>query len=418
MELDRDLPLLIGLVVAMAAAVFVAAAEAALLRMPRVRAMSLAATGGRRSKRLEALVVDLPQVLSAILLAALLSQISAATVVGILAERWFGSLGVTVSSIGLTLVLFIYGEAIPKTYAVRHADQVALALAVPVSLLERLLRPVVRVLTWLADLQMPGRGITTSPTVTEDELRRLASHAAVEGEITETDRELIERAFRFGDRRVDDVMVPRPDIVAIPSRASIADSIGLVLDSGHRRLPVFEDDIEDITGVVRLRDLVAVPGDRRAAVEVGVVAQEPLVVPESKRVFALLNEMQETGVHLAVVVDEFGGTAGIVTLEDIAEELLGSLRAEPTPDEIIELGEGRWSFAASVPVEDLAYTTGAKLPDGDWNTVAGLVMALAGTLPQLGDVVETDGLRLRVAGLRGRRITRVEVTIRDPRDSR
>lgn len=413
MELDRDLPLLIGLLVAMVAAVFVAAAEAALLRMPRVRAMSLAAKGGRRSKRLADLVLDLPRVLSAILLAALLSQITAATLVGILAERWFGSLGVTLSSVGLTVVLFIYGEAIPKTYAVRHADQVALALAVPVSVLERLLRPVVRVLTWLADLQMPGRGVTTSPTVTEDELRRLASHAAVEGEITETDRELIERAFRFGDRRVDDVMVPRPDIVAIRSTGSIADSIGVVLDSGHRRLPVFDNDIENITGVVRLRNLVAVPADRRGAVEVGAVSQEPLVVPKSKRVFALLSEMQESGIHLAVVVDEFGGTAGIVTLEDIAEELLGSLRAEPTPDEIIELEEGRWSFAASVPVEDLAYTTGAELPSGDWNTVAGLVLALAGTLPRLGDVVQTGGLRLRVAGLRGRRITRVEVTIRD-----
>lgn len=411
MSLDRDLPLLIGLLVAMAAAVFVAAAEAALLRTPRVRAMSIAASGGRRGRRLAELVGDLPRVLSAILLAALLSQISAATLVGLLAERWFGSLGVTLSSAALTVVLFIYGEAIPKTYAVRHADRVALALALPVSVLERALRPIVRVLTWLADLQMPGRGVTTSPTVTEDELRRLASHAAIEGQITEDDRELIERAFRFGDRRVDDVMVPRPDIVAVPSTTSIASSIGVVLDSGHRRLPVYEHDIENITGVVRLRDLVGVPEHRRATVEVGVVAHEPLVVPESKRVFALLNEMQDTGVHLAVVVDEFGGTAGIVTLEDIAEELLGSLRAEPVGEEIVEVEDGRWSFAASVPVEDLEYVTDAKLPAGDWNTVAGLVMGLAGHLPSFGDSVETEGLRLRVIGLRGRRITRVEVTI-------
>jgi putative hemolysin len=408
-SIQRDLPLLIGLVVAMVAAVFLAAAETSLLRTPRVRAMSFAAERGRRGRRLARLVDRLPEVLSAILLAALLSQITAATIVGILAERWFGSFGVTLSSIVLTVVLFIYGEAIPKTYAVRHADSVALFLAIPIGFLERVLRPAVRVLTWIADLQMPGRGITTSPTVTEDELRRLASDAAVEGEITEVDRELIERAFRFGDRRVDDIMVPRTDVVGVRSDVTVADAITVVLDAGHRRLPVYEDTIENITGVVRLRDLVAVPDERQSRLEVGALADEVLVVPESKRVFALLEDMQESGTHLALVVDEFGGTAGIVTLEDIAEELLGSLRAERVPEELVEVGEGRWSVAAWVPVEDLAYETGASLPEGDWNTVAGLVLALAGALPELGETVYTDGLELRVAGLRGRRITRVEV---------
>jgi CBS domain containing-hemolysin-like protein len=410
MTFERDLPLLIGLAVAFAAAIFLAAAETSLLRTPSVRVASLAASGGARERRLANLIDRLPQVLSAILLAALLSQIAAATVVGVLAGRWFGSLGVTLSSIALTFLLFVYGEAIPKTYAVRHADSVALAMAALIAVLERILRPAVSVLTRFADLQMPGRGVTISPTITEDELRRLASHAAVEGQITPADRELIERAFRFGDRRLDDVMVPRPDVVAVPSDASIDEAIRVVLDAGHRRLPVYESDIENIIGVVRLRELVGVPEERRAQVEVGAVADEPLVAPESKRVIALLDEMQASGIHLAVVVDEFGGTAGIVTLEDIAEELLGSLRAEPVPEEIVQLGPNQWNFAAAVPIEDLAYTTGVDLPDGDWNTVAGFVMGLSGRLPSFGDVVETGRLRLRVVGLRGRRMTRVEVT--------
>jgi CBS domain containing-hemolysin-like protein len=410
MTIERDLPLLIGLVVAFAAAIFLAAAETSLLRTPPVRVASLAASGGARERRLAHLIDRLPQVLSAILLAALLSQIAAATLVGVMADRWFGSLGVTLSSVALTFLLFVYGEAIPKTYAVRHADTVALVLAVPIATLERILRPAVSVLTWFADLQMPGRGVDMSPTITEDELRRLASHAAVEGEITTADRELIERAFRFGDRRLDDVMVPRPDVIAVRSDASIDEAIQVVLEAGHRRLPVYDDNIENITGVVRLRELVGIPEERRAHVEVGAVADEPLIAPESKRVMALLDEMQGSGIHLAVVVDEFGGTAGIVTLEDIAEELLGSLRAEPVPEEIVEIDTNQWSFAAAVPVEDLAYTTGVELPDGDWNTVAGLVMGLSGRLPSFGDVVETDRLRLRVAGLRGRRMTRVEVT--------
>ena len=412
MDMNRDGPLIGILVVAFLAAVFFAASETSLLRISPVRAASLAATKGRRGRRLARLQENLPQVLSAILLAALLAQIAAATVTGILAERWFGSFGVTLASIALTIVLFIYGEAIPKTYAVRHTDQVAVALAMPVSLLEMALRPIVNALVWLADAQMPGEGVTTSPTVTEDELRRLASRAAVEGQITETDLQLIERVFRFGDRRVDDVMVPRLDIVAVESTATVADAVALAITSGHRRIPVYEGTLENITGLVRLRDLVAIPNDRRGDIEVGTVADDPLVTPESKRIFTLLTEMQKSGTHLAVVIDEFGGTAGIVTLGDIAEELLGSIREDGGSQPIVQIGEGRWRVDAALPVEDLARATGSVLPQGDWNTVAGLVMGLAGHVPELGDVVETSSLRLRVDSLRGRRITRVEVTAR------
>ncbi len=412
MAFDRDAPLLIVLAVTFTAAVFLAAAEAALLRIPPVRVASLGADGSRRGRRLVQLLDHLPRVLAAILLGALLTQIGAATVTGILADRWFGSLGVTLASIVLTVVLFIYGEAIPKTYAVRHADRVALTLAPVIAALELVLRPVVSVLVWLADLQAPGRGVETAPTVTEDELRRLAAHAAVEGEITKTDLALIERAFRFGDRRVDDVMVPRPDIVAVSRTVSAAEAMDVALEAGHRRVPVYDKTIEDITGLVRLRDLVQVPPERRAQVEAGAIAESPLVVPESKRIFALLTEMQETKTHLAVVVDEFGGTAGIVTLEDIAEELLGTLSEEAAGEPVVSLAPGRWSVDAGLPVEDLEVITGARPPDGDWNTVAGLVLGLAGHVPALGQVVETKALSLRVAGLRRRRITRVEVTLR------
>lgn len=413
MSFNGDLPLVAALIVAFVAAMFLAAAETSLLRMSPVRAASLGASGTRGGRTLQALLDDLPRVLSAILLTALLAQIAAATITGILADRWFGSLGVTIASVVLTVVLFIYGEAIPKTYAVRHTDRVALGLAVPVRILDRALRPIVVTLVWLADLQMPGRGVTTSPTVTEDELRRLASYAAVEGEITEIDRHLIERAFRFGDRRVDDVMVPRPDIVAVPSADTVERAMAVALASGHRRLPVYEQTIEEISGVVRLRDLVAIPESRRPLVEAGAVASAPLVSPESKRIFALLEEMQQTGMHLAVVIDEFGGTAGIVTLEDIAEELLGSLREKGGGENaIVSVGEGRWSVDAAVPVEDLAEATGVALPEGDWNTVAGLVMGLAGRVPEVDARVETDRLRMRITTVRGRRIRRVDVSLK------
>ena len=409
-----DIPLIALFVLAFLLSVFVAAVETAFLRMPAVRVEAMASEGSRRARRLAALSSRLPEVLNAILLVALLSQISAATIAGILAARWFpGGLGVTISSVVLTIVLFIYSEAIPKTFAVRHADRVALTLAFPLSWLEAVLRPIVKVLVWVADLQMPGKGIVTSPTVTEDELRMLAGRAATEGEITSEDLRLIERAFRVGDRDVDDIMVPRTEMVAVEESTSVADTLDVALESGHRRLPVFRGSLENVVGMVRLRDLIGVPESRRTGLEVSRLAEETLVVPESKRVLDLLTEMQTSSIHLAIVVDEYGGTAGLVTVEDIAEELLGSISEQPAAADIIEVGPGRWSVDGALPVEDLEDLLGDEVDETDSNTVAGVVLALLGRLPQVGERVEWNGHVLRVTAVRGRRITRVEVRRHD-----
>jgi CBS domain containing-hemolysin-like protein len=305
--------------------------------------------------------------------------------------------------------MYIYAEAIPKTYAVRNADRVALLTAIPLAIVERVLRPIVSVLVWIADLQMPGKGVEGSPTVTEDELRRLATAAATEGEITDEDAALIDRAFRVGDREADDVMVPRTDVVAVESTMTIDKAVDIAIESGHRRLPVYVDDRENMTGVVGLRDMIAVPVERRGMVEVGSLAEELLVVPQSKRVLDLLQEMQQSATHLAIVVDEYGGTAGLVTVEDIVEEVLGSISVTPVSEEISKVDADTWVVDGTVPVEDLGELMDQDLEDDDWNTAAGLVMAELGRVPRLGDQITFEGHTLKVIGLRGRRITRIEV---------
>jgi CBS domain containing-hemolysin-like protein len=409
MVLERDLPLILVLVVAFFISIFVAAVETAFLRMPAVRVEALAAEGSRRAKRLAGLVDRMAEVLNAILLAALLSQITAATIVGILADRWFGAFGVTLASAGLTMILYIYAEAIPKTYAVRHADRVALTLAYPLAIMEALLRPITKVLVWIADIQMPGKGIVTSPTVTEEELRMLAGRAASEGQITDDDLQFIERAFRVGDRQADDIMVPRTDVVAVDEAMSVSEALQVCLESGHRRLPVYEGNVENITGMVRLRDLVRIPQERRADLEVSRIAEEPLVVPESKRVLDLLAEMQRSSTHMAIVVDEYGGTAGLVTVEDIAEEVLGSISEGPSTAELVKLGDGHWIIDGGLPVEDLGKVFDTELDDVEWNTAAGLVLGVLGRVPEVGDEVVYEDHVLRVKHVRGRRITRIEV---------
>ncbi len=403
-----ELPLVAIFVMAFAAAVFLAAAETALLRISVDRAASLAESQGKRGRRLALLVADLPRVLSTVLLAALLAQITAATITGVLAADWFGSLGVTIASVVLTILLFVYAEAMPKTYAVRHADRVALALTGALAALELVLRPVVSILLRAADLQAPGHGISTPPTVTEDELLRLAGRAAAEGEIEVSDHELIERAFRFGDRQTDDIMVPRADVVGVAFDVTVESAIDLALEAGHRRLVVYGETLDEIRGVVSLRELIAVSSESRR-MPAGHLALEPLVTPKSKRIVTLLREMQASGSHLAIVVDEHGGTAGLVTVEDIVEELLGSVTEDDDELDLVRVDDSTWSVAGLLPVEDLEADLGIRLPDGDWNTVAGLTVGLLGRLPAVGDEASARGHGFRVTSVRGRRIYRLEV---------
>ncbi len=409
-----DFALVSILLVLLAAAVVLGAAEASLLRVQRVRVEVQAADGDHRSIRLLGLLDDLPRVLNTVLLTVLLVQIGAATVVGMLSSRHFGNLGVTLASIALTVVLFVYAEAIPKTYAVRHPYRVARATTRLVAGLVWVLRPVVSVLVAFADLQAPGTGIATPTVVTEQELRRLALDAAAEGSIEETDRNLMESAFDLGDRTVDEILTPRTEIVAVGVDSTIGEALEVAIRSGHRRLPVYEGDLDDIRGVVRLHDLAAAVTESPDAPVLSVATAE-LVVPETKRVIDLLAEMQRSGVHLAVAVDEHGGTAGIVTIEDVVAELVGRVsdEGESLRPTIRTVGTDRWRLEAATDVEELEAVTGVVLPVGDWHTVGGLVVGIAGRIPDRGETFDLDGLSITVLDAEPQRVVTLEAVKTD-----
>lgn len=405
-----DVQLIAVLLVLFAVSVFLAAAEAALLRVSRIRVEVLADDGDLGAGRVLGLITDLPRVMNTVLLTVLFAQIGAATVAGILAERNFGGIGVTISSALLTIVLFVYSEAIPKTFAVRHPLAVARVVARPVAGLALLLRPIVSALVWFADLQAPGQGIASRVGVSEEELRRLAAEAASHGQIEASDVELMDRAFELGDARVSEILVPRLQIVGVAADTPVDEALEVALAAGHRRLPVYEGDIDHITGVVRLRQLAAAVADGRQ-LAVRDLAQRPLVVPESKRVITLLREMQTAGLHLAVVVDEHGGTDGIVTIEDAVAELVGEVadEGEETVPEIRKV-EGKLVVDAATGVDDLADVLEVDLPTGEFHTVGGLVIDAAGRIPATGESVEVAGLNFRVVSGSPRRVKTLEVS--------
>jgi CBS domain containing-hemolysin-like protein len=317
--------------VALVMALFVLAlVEASLLHVRRSQVVVHARAGDHRSQRLLVLVDDLPRVMNAVLLAVLLGQVTATSIAGILADRWFGRSGVTIATVVVTVLLFIYGEAIPKTLALRAPFGVARRLAAPVQVLTTVFRPLVSVLVKIADWQSPNVSIDTVTAVSEEELRHLADEAAEAGRIEETDAELIERSFDLGDLTVEQIMVPSSRIRAVDGAVSVDEALDVAIAAGHRRLPVHEGGLDQIVGFVRLRDLAEATSDDDDGRAARDVVRPLLVVEPSMKVIDLLRSMQSSGRQLAVVADPSGATLGIATIEDVVRVLVGAID-DPTP---------------------------------------------------------------------------------------
>jgi CBS domain containing-hemolysin-like protein len=321
------------MLLALVACLFVLAmVEAALLHARRSAVAADAAAGDPGSKRLLGLLDELPTVMNTVLLAVLLVQVSSTAIAGALAQRWFGGTGITIATVAVTVVLFIYGEAIPKTIALadpaRHAERFSQMIQV----LSAVLGPIVSVLVRIAKLQY--RGDSTADTVSavsEGELLHLTGEAAAAGRIDPSDADLITKSFTLGDLRVGEILIPMSDVVSVSTSTSVASALRTAIDAGHRRIVVHNRSPEQIVGFVRLRDLADPPsaGDDAGA---GSLVRSALGVDSSALVIDVLREMQRTRCHLAVVTGDDGATVGIVTVEDIVEELLGKID-EPDPRE-------------------------------------------------------------------------------------
>ncbi|HEV7886905.1 MAG TPA: hemolysin family protein, partial [Acidimicrobiales bacterium] len=249
------------------------------------------------------------------------------------------------------------------------------------------------------------------PVVSEEELLALADVAVEAGEIESDERALIGSIIDFGDTVAREVMVPRPDMVAVEGGARVADVIEVAMAAGYSRIPVFEQGIDDIIGVVYMKDLMRAEREGRADEPTRNLVREAHFVPETKRVAELMREMQREKFHMAIVVDEYGGTAGLVTLEDLIEELVGEIVDEFDVEEaqIERLPGGNYRVNARMPIDEVNELLHADLPTGDWDTVGGLLFSLLGHVPAEGESVEVDGHLLTAEKVQGRRIGRVRI---------
>jgi len=392
------------------------ASEVSITRVNRVRAYRFVEEERRGAASLLRIAENPAPYLNVVLLLTLLSTIGGTTMATTLAVRHLGSSGEWVATIVMTILLFVFADVTPKTFAIMQTDRVALRLAAIIVALRRLVGPAATALVKFANVVMPGKGLPQGPFITEQEIKQLAEVASEEEQIEEGEVQLIHSIFEFGDTIVREVMVPRPDIVAIEADRPLRDVQAVVLQHGYSRLPVYDDDLDNVIGFVYAKDVLKAIHQGKHDQPLRDVCRPAHFVPESKRAADLLREMQREKFHIALVTDEYGSVSGLVTLEDLLEELVGEIedeydRAEP---EIAEVSEGVYRVDGKVGIDEVNELFDVELPDEEWDTVGGLMLGLLGSIPNEGEEVTFQTLVFKAERVNGRRIAKVLITRKEP----
>ena len=410
---------LVLLVVSVVGYALVNSVEIAIIGANRIRVRHLAEQGRKSAQALERIRARDDRFFAAIVLLQNLFVVVASSMAGLLAVDLAGGWGLVFATVIVTAGIALFGEVTPKVLAIRAADRLAFVVARPTELLTIALRPVAILLAAAPNLLarlLFGERRKASPTVTEAELRMLINISAEEGAVGEEEAELMARVFRFYGRRVNEVMVPRTEVAWLAAATSTADFYRAFNETPHSRFPVYRESLDNVVGVVNIKDVL------RAVAQGGGPPEAPIdrlmrpayFVPETKLVGALFLEMQERRQQLAIIVDEYGGTAGIVTLELLLEEMVGRVVDElGQPErEFQTIDERTVRVDGGMSVHEAREELDLPIPEGDYETVAGYVLSALGHIPQEGETVLGAGFRITVAEVKGRKIEQLVVTRR------
>jgi putative hemolysin len=405
-----------ALVVLVLLAAFFAASEAALVSISRLRARAIAERRVRGARNLEQVVDDKTRFLTSILVGNTIVLLAADSLATYVALTLGIPSGAILSTVIMAAVFLLFGEIVPKTVATGDSERWALRLALPMRYASYVLTPIAKAFQIVTDLILAVFGIKNAhrPYVTEEDIRTLVNVGAEQRVIEEQERELIHSVMEFGDTIVREVMKPRPEMVAVSIEDSPRRALDVVIAEGYSKLPVYQESKDDIVGVIHDRELlVALANGSLARTTVPDVMRTAVHVPETKKIADLLREMQRDKFSLAIVVDEYGGTAGLVTMEDLLEEIVGEIRDEHDVDEqesISVVSEREAVVEAGTNIEDVNARLGTELPTEDFETIGGYAVGLFGRLPKEGEEVEgANHVRLRVDRTRGRRILAVRI---------
>jgi CBS domain containing-hemolysin-like protein len=412
---------LVGVGVLILLNAFFVAAEYGLVTARRTRMVELHHQGNRRARAALRITSDPPQFIAAMQLGVTLTSLG----IGALGEHtltkefdnWMATiLAVLIAYAILTFFHVVIGELVPKGVALGHAEGTALAVSAPVRAFFTLFKPVIWALristnAVLRVFGMKEPGAEREP-LSEAELRMLLSRSSQEGEIEHEEQQMIDKVFVFGDKEAADVMVPRPEVAAVSITLPPEQALASVLDSPYTRYPVYREDLDDVIGVLHVRDLFTAMHERGlASVHLEELLRPAYVVPETKDLASLLQDFRRTNNHFAVVVDEYGGMAGICTLEDLIEEIVGEIEDEFDIAEvqIEQIDDDTYRLDGMFPIDEFNARFGTELPDEDFHTVGGFVFGQLGRAPEVGDTVAENGLQFDVLEVDGSRIEKMSV---------
>jgi putative hemolysin len=419
MTFALELLALLGLILLNA---FFVAAEYGLVTSRRTRIMELEHEGNRRARAVLRITSDPPRFIAAMQLGVTMTSLAIGALgEQVLAHR-FNTVMATFLSVILALLIVTYlhvviGELVPKGIALGHPERTALAVSTPVRGFFFVMKPFIWLLQQSTNLAL--RALRLEPpgaeheAHSEAELRMLLSSSAEQGEIEHSEQEMLYKVFDFADKEVSDVMVPRPEVVAISIALPPEEVLKAVLESPYTRYPAYGESLDDIVGVLHVRDLFEAMHDNGlASVDLETIVRPAYMVPETKDLAAMLAEFRRTNQHLAVVIDEYGSMEGIVTLEDLIEEIVGEIEDEfDLPDETVEqVNDDTVRVDGTFTIDDFNERFNCDLPHEDYHTLAGFVFGLLGRTAEPGDEVSHEGLRFRVESVEGQRIRRLTVT--------
>jgi CBS domain containing-hemolysin-like protein len=408
-----DWAIVVVVVVLFVFSIFLALSETAFTRMSRIRALALADEGNKRAAHLAVMLAQPQQTLNSVLLLVLVSQLTTATLIGVLLEGAAGGWGVVIGIVLQIFLFFVIGEVAPKTFAVQHTERAALSVTPLLWFLTQFapLRWLSKLLIGVANVVLPGKGLKTGPFITEEEIRTMADVAASEDVIEREEQALIHSIFEFGDTVVREVMQPSPDVLTVDCNETIEAGISAAIERGYSRLPCRDGD--DIIGLVYLKDMVRLARDGEGDQPLRTAVRPAIFVPEQKRVAELLREMQTEHFHMAVVIDEYGATSGIVTMEDLLEEIVGEIADEYDVERpgVEHLDDGSLRVPGRMPIDDVSDELGIELPDTEWDTVGGLMLNLLGHVPEDGESVRFKNLEFTAEDVQERRIGTVHISV-------
>ncbi|MGO8946260.1 MAG: hemolysin family protein [Ktedonobacterales bacterium] len=414
-----DWLLVILLVVSLFLAAGASAAETALTSVSRIKIRNQAEEGDPRAQRIRRMLENPQHFLSTILVVSNVSVIVASTVSTLLAISLFVQFGEIISTILLSFIVLVFCEITPKTIAVQNPETWAKRLAGPVDDLSKVLHPVIVALTFITKglvRLVGGRTVTRGPFVTEEELRLLVEVGEEEGVLEEEEREMIHNVFELADTTVREIMVPRIDMVTIEGNAGVEEAMDLIVQGGQSRIPVYDGSIENIIGVLYAKDLLRILRTGHQPNHVSEMVRPAYFVPESKHLDDLLRELQQQHVHMAIVVDEYGSVSGLVTIEDLVEEIIGDIQDEYDREEQLleRISDDEYLVNAKISLDELNEELDTKLTSEDYDTLGGFVYGHLDKIPTVGDVVEAGGFTMTVMSTRGRRVTKVRLIRQGP----